>query len=62
MLAALMVAVYVIYQFEETVVDALTGNKAAVEWDWPEEELRELMAGMALPALYRALVELGVLG
>lgn len=51
LLGAVMVLVYLVYQFEETVVDAFTGKRDAVEWDWPEEELRELMAGMALGLL-----------
>ena len=61
LLGVAMILVYIIYQFEETIVDMMTGNKEAAAWDWPEEELRELSVGIAIPIVIKILIGLGVI-
>ncbi len=53
LLALGMIATYIIYHFEEAILDLLAGKPEMVENDWPEEELKVLMWGIGLAVFYK---------
>ena len=53
LLALGMLATYIIYHFEEAILDLLAGKPEKLEDDWPEEELKVLMWGIGFAVLYK---------
>ena len=48
-----MIATYIIYHFEEAILDLLAGRPERLEEDWPEEELKVLMWGVGFAVFYK---------